>query len=66
MTNQLKADYTLEKVTISLAFVFISFGFGLMVDGKKMSDKELEQSTHVDYRSTLNPYRTNVLAAPNS
>jgi hypothetical protein len=46
----------IEKLALIGAVFFFSVGLGLIVDGKKLFQHQLEVSERVDYKSTLNPY----------
>jgi hypothetical protein len=46
----------LEKMVLIGAVFFFSTGIGLIVDGKKLFMRQLQNSEQVAYRNTLNPY----------
>jgi hypothetical protein len=46
----------IEKAALIGSIFFFSFGIGLMVDGKKLLRHQVEVSSRVDYKNTLNPF----------
>ena len=46
----------LEKITLVGAVFFFSFGVGLILDGNKLFQRQLEVSQRVDYKNTINPF----------
>ncbi len=46
----------LERLALIGSVLFSVLGAGLLIDGKKQYQRELERSEKVDYKSTLNPF----------
>ena len=47
----------LEKVIFMISIFLFAVGFGLVVDGKKMSQRQIRESEDLDYRIAMNPYQ---------
>ena len=46
----------IEKAALISSVFLLSLGIGLIVDGKKLLRHQIEVSSRVDYKNTLNPY----------
>ena len=45
-----------EKAALFASLFLLAFGLGLIMDGKKLYNRQVKISQRVDYKSTLNPY----------
>ncbi|MBS1959441.1 MAG: hypothetical protein JST80_08220 [Bdellovibrionales bacterium] len=49
-------NYQTEKAALFASLFLLAFGLGLIMDGKKLYNRQIKISQRVDYKSTLNPY----------